>query len=300
MAHGGGSTTRGAPSRTKRCRRRLPASARASLPLPAAPERQRWAAARSFGSWRGPEHTLTRHDHPRSHAPWPCGHRRHASPGSASSKPLCCGRAATRTDRWSRARGRRQRGHPQAWGASGVARSRLQRGRWRERARAGAPTLACGWRRGTVTGASVQRGRVAPRPAPCAGRWVWSGVGARSGGRLARSDSRQRQASHGASRCREVVQGSGVPHALHPGAWCRVSGYRPRSLGHCGSRCPGRCPRGWRWSVPGTPGRPRRSPAPQQRHAGDGGQRPLVPRSRCPPRLMPSVRCARWGASRPR
>jgi hypothetical protein len=27
-----------------------------------------------------------------------------------------------------------------------------------------------------------------------------------------------------------------------------------------------------------------------QRHAGDGGQHPLVPRSRCPPRLMPGVR----------
>ncbi len=28
----------------------------------------------------------------------------------------------------------------------------------------------------------------------------------------------------------------------------------------------------------------------QQGHAGDGEQRPLVPRSRCPPRLMPGVR----------
>jgi hypothetical protein len=40
---------------------------------------------------------------------------------------------------------------------------------------------------------------------------------------------------------------------------------------------PGTC-----WSKGGT--------AAQQRHAGDGCQRPLVPRSRCPPRLMPGVR----------
>jgi hypothetical protein len=30
-------------------------------------------------------------------------------------------------------------------------------------------------------------------------------------------------------------------------------------------------------------------------HASDGGQRPLVPRSRCPPRLMPGVRLLEAG-----
>ena len=34
---------RGVPSRTKACRRRRTASARASLPLPAAPDARRWA-----------------------------------------------------------------------------------------------------------------------------------------------------------------------------------------------------------------------------------------------------------------
>ena len=34
-------------------------------------------------------------------------------------------------------------------------------------------------------------------------------------------------------------------------------------------------------------------PCAQQGHAGDGEQRPLVPRSRCSPRLMPSVRLQR-------
>jgi len=60
-------------------------------------------------------------------------------------------------------------------------------------------------------------------------------------------------------------------------------------------------PPGWWWSVAGRPGPPRLYSAPQPRRAGDGGQRPLVPRSRCPPRLTPGVRLraagVRWQAS---
>jgi hypothetical protein len=40
--------------------------------------------------------------------------------------------------------------------------------------------------------------------------------------------------------------------------------------------------------------------APNARHPGDGDQRPLVPRSRCPPRLMPGVRCQRHQRTNPK
>ena len=55
----------GASNPTKACRRRLPASARASLPLSAAPDARRWVAGRSMVVWRGPGKKQTMAARPR-------------------------------------------------------------------------------------------------------------------------------------------------------------------------------------------------------------------------------------------
>ena len=175
--------------------------------------------------------------------------------GSASSKALYGGRAATRADRWSRTRGRRRHGHPQAWGlgpgrrgAGGVSESARAPTRPRGAGVAaplrGQECSVGGWRlvRRWAVG-TVRRGRSL--------RWPAVAVGP--------------QAAPDPHSARPAMG----PHALHPCAWCRISGHRLRSPGHGGIRWPGQCPRGWRWSVPGRPGRPRPSPAPQHRPAAD-------------------------------
>ena len=111
------------------------------------------------------------------------------------------------------------------------------------------------------------------------GRWRWSGP-------LAAPCPRHARPAPGASRSRAVVPGPVGLGALQPGVCC-VSRPLPRLPGRGSSWRPGWCPGGWRRSVPG---RPRQVPAPQPGRAGDGCQRPLVPRSRCQPRLTPSVR----------
>ena len=141
-------------------------------------------------------------------------------------------------------------------------------------------------------GGRARRGRVAPGPTPwhaqrlrpCVGAgygvwWRWSGPpaapGTPRGHRAARSSCR-------AWRCQALS-------IVVPGA---VSAAISHGLpGMVASSGPG----GWRQSVTGKAGCPRRASATQQGLAGDGKQRPLVPHSRCSPRLMPSVRLKRGG-----
>ena len=165
-----------------------------------------------------------------------------------------------------------------------------------------APTRTCG---AGVTSPSAggrsPRGWVTVPPAPwgaaCRLRRGGALQGPAAGGAASRAVSPPHQARHGgAARSRAVVQGTRVPRALHPCPWCRVSRHLPSPRACGGIRRPGWGPRGWRRSVTGRRGPPRREPATQQKRAGDGCQRPLVPRSRCPPRLTPSVRRPeRWG-----
>jgi len=216
-------------------------------------------------------------------------------PGPTAGAAPGGSRAAPRAARWCRARWRVGRAYPPACrvvvGAPGLGRGRVGVVR--------APVLTPPPGAGVMSPAPEAQawcGRVALRPVPWAGRGVLACVGACVWGR--------------AVAVRDAGRAVSPPRQARPGGrrtagwWCRARGRRacgPLALAPCQPPLP-TAPRAWRkpearggtpgwWrSVAGRHGTPRRSPAPQQRHAGDGGQRPLLRRSPLP--AAPDAR--RW------
>ena len=155
----------------------------------------------------------------------------------------------------------------------------------------------CGWRhvpvsRGTVAAWTGGASPCAVGEAACRPRRGGALQGpAVAGGAANGTVFQQPQARHGGHR---ATSRSCRPSAFPSYPWRRVSPDHPSPTGCSGLLRRGWCLRGRRRSVAGRRGHLRREPATQQRRAGDGCQRPLVPRSRCPPRLTPSVRpCGR-------
>jgi len=180
----------------------------------------------------------------------------------------------------ARARGGRGARHPVpeegrvfwcAWGRSSVA---GRRGRRRCQALAGAGAAAPRLGTGVVfpaPGARARGGRGARHPVPEEGRRVLACVGAVVCGRVSRSETvsvpcpRSAWQAPGGCTLLGGRPGPGGAERLVPGVCRRGSRRLPRPTG--------RCTRGWRRSVRGKVGHPRRAPATQQTLAGDGPQR---------------------------
>jgi len=263
-----------------------------AVPLPGAGEAQRWVAAAQPCCLAWPRAKQTRRDRRRPPAPGPLEPRRHTRPSQAQRQarpqaavvrlPRPTGRPG-RTGGWA-VRTRRRTGpvwRPQTpaagWWVSGPRRRR------RPRLRAGVVFPA--------PGARARGGRGARHPVPEEGRRVLACVGAVVCGRVSRSETvsvpcpRSAWQAPGGCTLLGGRPGPGGAERLVPGVCRRGSRRLPRPTG--------RCTRGWRRSVRGKVGHPRRAPATQQTLAGDGpqrassGRRGVVP---CGPRLKRGVR----------
>ena len=247
---------------TRVCRRRRPASARTSLPLPAAPETWRWAP-------RVREETSPRHLPQPGGAPPPGRASRQDGAHHPTRDSALLGRA-----------GSQQRGRRSPTARAGTVRG-VSRGLARGTAGTGPPQAEAG-----LYELAAEARRPGWRPsAACAGGvpHVHSAI-QRRGRRL--GVAAQPLASEARGRSRRALGPEGSPRVGRGGRGAESRG--PRGGVPC-PPAPGRGVRVWRggvgWGVKAKPGARSRA---QQGRAGDGFQLPL--RFSFQPRLTPSVR----------
>ena len=237
-----------------------------------------------FLAW--PAQKQTRDDRPRSHALCPRGPHRHTSPSHAQQQARLRSQAAVGLPgRLGGCCG----ADPPADGAGVVAAGPGSGVVGVRHAPVLAPTHPPGAGRVSPSPRARVRGaRVARRPVPEAGRRVLACVGVVVCGRRSRSETRSVRCPPSA---RSTPGGLTLPGGrAGQGGAERVVPWGGRRVSRRLARSTGRCTRGWRRSVRGKTGLPRRSPATQQSLAGDRFQPPLLRRSGFQRRLKRGVR----------